>query len=308
MWTPLRAKKAAGRSDHACAWNIRANKLCRLCDAYYLDDLHSNFNEYSALAGLNPISRSTGMANRKIDAHSDIFGAARDKAYPDGWLAYEEVGNTAYITFDSFESWYGASSYYAAKDEGEQLDDTVAQIIDAHARITRPKSPIKNVVLDLSNNTGGAVDAAIFAMAWYLGEAPLSMKDISTGALSNLLYHADTNLDRKFDISDTVMDKKLYCIISPSSFSCGNLVPAAFKSSGVVTLLGRTSGGGSCSVQPASTAWGTMFNYSSPRRLSFLKNGSFYDIDQGVEPDFVINDMSKIYDRQALTDYINHLF
>ena len=112
----------------------------------------------------------------------------------------------------------------------------------------------------------------------------------------------------KFDISDTVMDKKLYCIISPSSFSCGNLVPAAFKSSGVVTLLGRTSGGGSCSVQPASTAWGTMFNYSSPRRLSFLKNGSFYDIDQGVEPDFVINDMSKIYDRQALTDYINHLF
>ena len=61
-------------------------------------------------------------------------------------------------------------------------------------------------------------------------------------------------------------------------------------------------------MQPASTAWGTMFNYSSPRRLSFLKNGSFYDIDQGVEPDFVINDMSKIYDRQALTDYINHLF
>ena len=42
--------------------------------------------------------------------------------------------------------------------------------------------------------------------------------------------------------------------------------------------------------------------------MSFMKNGSFYDIDQGVEPDFYIDDIANLYNRQALTDYINGLF
>ena len=275
---------------------------------YYLDDLHSVFNEYSALAGRNPIPGSTGMSNRKIDAHSDIYSAARDRAYPDGWLAYEEVGNTAYITFDSFESWYGASSYYAAKEESERLDDTVAQIIDAHARITRENSPIENVVLDLSNNTGGAVDAAVVVLSWFLGDAPFSVRNMATGALSTAVYRADINLDHKFDEKDTVADKHLYCLISPVSFSCGNLVPAGLKSSQKVTLIGRTSGGGSCSVQPMTTAYGTVFQISSALRMSFLKNGSFYDIDQGIEPDYYIDNIENYYDRAALTRFINGLF
>ena len=39
-----------------------------------------------------------------------------------------------------------------------------------------------------------------------------------------------------------------------------------------------------------------------------VKNGSVYDIDQGVEPDYVINDPEHFYDRQALTEYINNLY
>ena len=85
-------------------------------------------------------------------------------------------------------------------------------------------------------------------------------------------------------------------------------MPAALKSSQKVTLLGRTSGGGSCVVQPMSTAYGTLFQISSSQRMSFLKNGSFYDIDQGVEPDYYINDVANFYDRQALTKFINSLF
>ncbi len=275
---------------------------------YYLDDLHSGFNEYSALAGRNPISNSTGMSNRKLDAHSDVYGAARDRAYPNGWLKYEEVGNTAFITFDSFESRYNAIEYYEAKDEDKELNDTVAQIIDAHARITRENSPIENVVLDLSNNTGGAVDAGVVVLSWFLGEAPFSVKDMATGALSTAVYRADINLDHEFDENDTVADKHLYCLISPVSFSCGNLVPAGLKSSQKVTLIGRTSGGGSCSVQPMTTAYGTVFQISSAMRMSFLKNGSFYDIDQGIEPDYYIDNIDNYYNRAALTAFINGLF
>ena len=184
----------------------------------------------------------------------------------------------------------------------------MAQIIDAHARITRENSPIENVVLDLSNNTGGAVDAAVVVLSWFLGDAPFSIKNMATGALSTAVYRADINLDHKFDEKDTVADKNLYCLISPVSFSCGNLVPAGLKSSQKVTLIGRTSGGGSCSVQPMTTAYGTVFQISSAMRMSFLKNGSFYDIDQGIEPDYYIDNIENYYDRAALTRFINGLF
>ena len=275
---------------------------------YYFDDLHSVFDEYSYLAGLNPISNSTGISNRKLEAHGDEYSAARDAAYPDGWLKYEEVGNTAYITFDSFDSNYYGRGYYMAREDGEVLDDTVQQIIDAHAQITRENSPIENVVLDLTNNTGGAVDAAVVVLGWFLGDAPFSVKNMATGAMSTAVYRADVNLDHQYDEKDTVSDKNLYCLISPVSFSCGNLVPAALKSSQKVTLIGRTTGGGSCVVQPMSTAYGTVFQISSPLRMSFLKNGSFYDIDQGVEPDYYIDNIAHLYNREALTEFINGLF
>ena len=275
---------------------------------YYLDDLHSTFLEFSAIGGMQEFTANTGMANLKIDESSKIYGDARAAVYGDDFPGYEEVGNTAYITFDHFTSNYYAPAFYEGKESGEMPDDTIGLIIHAHEQITREGSPIENVVLDLSNNTGGDVDAAVFVLGWFLGDAPFSVKDTSTGAMSTSVYRADTNLDRKFDADDTVSDKNLYCLISPVSFSCGNLVPAALKSSQKVTLLGRTSGGGSCVVQPVSSAWGTVFQISGAQRMSFLKNGSFYDIDQGIEPDYFIDHIENFYNRAALTDYINSLF
>ena len=163
-------------------------------------------------------------------------------------------------------------------------------------------------MLDLTNNTGGAVDAAVVVLGWFLGDAPFSVKNMATGALSTAIYRADVNLDHEFDEKDTVTDKNLYCLVSPVSFSCGNLVPAALKSSQKVTLIGRTTGGGSCVVQPMTTAYGTVFQISAAHRMSFLKNGSFYDIDQGVEPDIYVDRIANLYNRAAMTDFINGLF
>ena len=43
-------------------------------------------------------------------------------------------------------------------------------------------------------------------------------------------------------------------------------------------------------------------------RISFVKNGSYYDVDRGVEPDFVIHTYDHFYDRFALTEYIHTLY
>ena len=50
------------------------------------------------------------------------------------------------------------------------------------------------------------------------------------------------------------------------------------------------------------------FRISQQKRLSFLKNGSFYDIDRGADPDYQISTPEKYYDRKTLTDYINSLY
>lgn len=274
----------------------------------YMDDIHSLWRGYSYLTG--PIEyTATSPSRERLGKTKKRMEETRAKYYPDGIPGYEEVGNTAYITFDDFAlTMASAEDFYKVEDPMDFPDnDTIGLIMKAHSQITREGSPIENVVIDLSDNTGGVSDTAAFTMAWFLGEASIGMRDTMTGATCSSVYRCDANRDRKFDEKDTVSDKNLYCLISPVSFSCGNLVPCMFKESGVVTLLGRPSAGGACIVEHASSAWGTSFRLSGTHQLSFMKNGSFYDIDRGAEADFVLTNPDKYYDRQALTKYINSL-
>ena len=274
---------------------------------YYLDDVHTYFDGFSWMTGKEKTAGMTGTASASMNRQVARYLAARTAALGGEYDQYLEVGNTAYITFDHFEN-ESAGNYYEKVKQGIVPQDTIGLIIYAHNRIYRDDSPIENVVIDLSNNTGGSVNAAVFTVAWFLGEATLSVKDTFTGALSTAVYRADVNLNREFNDGDTVSEKKLYCLVSPVSFSCANLVAAAFKASDRVTLLGRPTSGGSCTVLFLSSAWGAYFDISGPNRMSFQKNGSFYDIDQGVEPDFIISKIENFYDREALTEYINKLF
>ena len=279
---------------------------------YYLDDMHSDFTFSSYLTDEAETIGGAGLASIRDSEVYQIYGQARENA--DHTIeSYEEIGNTAYVTFDHFTMNEPAQTYYEGEVEVESDPasdslETAALIIYANEQITREDSPIENVVIDLSLNGGGAVDAAALVAAWYLGEASMSLKSTMTGATSTSTYRADINLDREFDEKDTVQDKNLFCIISPYSFSCGNLVANLFKSSGRVALIGRESGGGSCAILPISTAYGSLFQISSPLMISYMKNGSYYDTDTGIEPECVIVRPENFYDREALTQYINQLY
>ena len=280
----------------------------------HLDDGHSNFVNCSPLATDAPskdafvrMLQELGAGNALKNAFNDPFAEARAAFYPDGAPTYEEVGNTAYITFDEFKDPEEGTDYYAAAP-GAEVKDTIGVMLYAYSQIMRDGSPVENVVLDLSNNSGGSSDMAIFVVSAFLGQGSVTVENTMSGAVATGLYKVDMNLDRQFDDQDLgLTGKNLFCLISPNSFSCGNLVPNVFKNTGKVMLLGRTSGGGSCSVLPLSTVYGTDFRISSPYRLAFSKNGSFYDIDRGAEPDFSLARLSTFYDRAALTDYINDL-
>ena len=277
----------------------------------YLADAHSNFLMPSWMTPKDSdhkILREERTINRMRD-FGMLYATTRHEYYPDGVPGYEEVGNTAFITFDTFIAslYTNMSVYDIPEDQLEQYapTDNIALISYAHRQITRENSPIENVVIDLSCNAGGQADAAIFVIAWFLGEAEVALQDHNTGGLSAAVYKADINLDRAFDEKDLLTGKNLYCLISPISFSCGNLVPAAFKNSHKVTLIGQQSGGGSCAVGIGTTAWGAAFQMSSSHNLSVFKNGSLYDIDQGIAPDHYLSKPSSFYDRTKLAGIIN---
>lgn len=283
---------------------------------FYLGDLHSQYTSLSTLSDKDAFIAYTAEAGQGLAAsHRNAaiaeFEAAREKAYPDGIPAYEEIGDTAYITFDEFTDPSAETDYTAPVTEADNSGkDTIRLIQYASSRILREGSPVKNVVLDLSDNCGGATIAAQYVMSAFLGEADFSTRNTMTGAMSDAVYRADTNLDGAFDEKDSFAENglKLYCIATPISFSCGNLVPCVFRASNKVTMLGQVSGGGSCSIHCFSTAYGTGFQISGYRHFSVMKNGSFYDVDTGAEPHFYIADPAKYYDRQALTDFIHGIY
>lgn len=278
----------------------------------HLDDLHSGFktiqamNDPEALTDLSDRIGS-GPSDRAFTGEYLRYLIARVVSRQEGIPAYEEIGDTAYITFDHFVGVPQGVDYYETAPT-EEAEDTVGIMLYAYKQIMRENSPVKNVVIDLSCNTGGAADAAVFVISAVLGDGSVSALNPMTGAMATAVYNVDLNLDHQYGQEDQgLTTKNVYCLTSPVSFSCGNLVPCVFKNSNQVTIIGRTSGGGSCVVLPMSTACGSGFQISGFTRLAFTKNGSFYDIDQGAVPDFTISKYMSFYDRERLTEYIDGL-
>lgn len=285
-----------------------------------LDDSHSGLvrkswrnNASPEAAGMdlffNVLNGMGYTTMSRLQAAGRLSRASR-QFYPDGIPPYEEIGDTAFVTFDSFTADRSPEEYYRLENPDDPKD-TVELILYAHRQVTREGSPIKNIVLDLSQNGGGNSSAAAAVAAWFTGEAVFQLRDTMTGAETIEGFRADLNLNNKIanDPGDSVSggEYHLYCLTSPVSFSCANLVPAIFKQSGIVTLIGQRSGGGANAVLPAVTASGTLFRISGTKQISTSINGSFYNVDTGVEPDVILTRPESFYNRPALVEMINSL-
>lgn len=265
----------------------------------YLGDGHSALLGPSFYAGQHADVR-TDLVSPAVETSildSLLFSIAREKAFPDGIPGYQEVGDTAFVTFDEFTADPDTTGSAAASE------DTMDLITYAHQQITRPGTPIRNVVVDLTCNYGGAVDSGVYLAAWLLGTAQLDQDSALTGAQASTKYRCDVNRDGRFDEHDSITGLNRFCLISPVSFSCGSLVPCMLKGTDVA-LLGQATGGGACIVQPLTTADGTMLQISGPVRACTQSNGSYYEADRGIAPDYYIASINHFYDREALCAYI----
>lgn len=338
----LLGEKTSLAADFTSTDPAKTDEALKTLTVTYLDDLHSGFTSaspWSPSGGSdNSMAALFGTSGFTSGKHFNVgadFTTARSAAFPDGVPMYQEIGDTAFVTFDSFVAKENWADYYHMDDpnpdefvipilnmidiletqditpemlQGPQID-TIRLLVYANRQITREGSPIKNVVLDLSNNGGGNADAAVFTIAWVLGRANVVIRDTFTGAQTLMRIDADLNLDETYDSWNCLVSHGLnvYCLTSINSFSCGNLVPAALKMSEKVIIVGQESGGGSCVVLPCTTASGSIFQISGSRQLSTIRNGSFYNIDQGIEPDVLLTKPASFYDREALAEYLKSL-
>ena len=271
----------------------------------YIADLHSSIANASPYVGAPAPAENNIKVNSYIINHimeNTAYTSARAEQLGAEIAPYQKVGNTAFVTFDAFTL---TRDYDYETDLSQPIDDTIGIISAVHQAITADEE-IENVVLDLSCNGGGTIDSAIYTIAWMLGYCDFSIYNSATGSRGSVCYKADVNFDHVFDANDNISDKNLYCLVSPLSFSCGNLVPAILKASNKVTIVGKTSSGGGCVVRPGITADGTAFNISDSKQMTIVKNGSYYGIDNGVDPDIHLTNISSFYDREGLVQYLEN--
>ena len=307
-----------------------------LCEAYFSDN-HSNFKFASYYCGYDIAKKfaervETGDENlltgNSISKKMELYYTARQNVYGEKvpGLEFSDDGKTAIVRFDNYTR-SGASDLNAIINEtnlelGKTTEDICNSIKENYTAIQKDikteyylycvnkmikeKPGVENVILDMSNNGGGACRTAVATLAWMLGEVQTNITNSITGAKCSSVYVCDINADGTFDENDTIKDKKLFCLISPASFSCGNMVPAMLKSSDRVVLLGETSGGGSACVYPTMAADSTIFQISSRYVMSENKNGSNYDIDKGIEPHVRLQPET-LYDREKICSIVANM-
>ena len=285
-----------------------------LCHAYFSDN-HSYFELASYYCGYDIAEKfkeevetgdETLLTGNSLYEKMVLYKTERQIAYGENvpGLEFSDDGKTAIVRFDDYTTSGDSDLNAIINETNQKLGKTTEEICELIKtdytaiqndivteyylycvnKMIKEKPEVENVILDMSNNIGGTCRTGVATLAWMLGEVQINITNSITGAKCSSVYVCDINADDKFDENDTIKDKKLFCLISPASFSCGNMVPAMLKSSDRVVLLGETSGGGSAVVYETMAADSTIFNISSRYVIKENKNGSNYDIDKGIEP------------------------
>ncbi|MBR3160295.1 MAG: hypothetical protein IKF14_14515 [Atopobiaceae bacterium] len=275
--------------------------------AYLLDDGCSTPLCPSYLCGSDyefPVDATTASRSRASREQTrTAYLNARTASYPSGAPSYEEVGNTAFVTLDELS--VPTKDLHTVSDADlATLGDSFSAVAYAHKRITREGSPIRNVVIDLSLCDQGTTGAVAYLTAWLLGESNIALTNTLTNGLQVLSYYADVNLDNKFDGSDTLDGLNVYCLVSPATFQCGNLLAQALRASHRVTLVGTCTGGGSFQTTTALTASGSAFAFANNMQLNYVENGSIFDVEHSVDAAIQVASPRSLYDRAALVALI----
>ena len=231
-------------------------------------------------------NRVASLLQTRSYLYNEITDAVR-KARAAAWGndVYRECGSTAIIRIDAFLSDNtGWEAYYAGK--GEIPMDAVGITWTGLKRASENPS-IRNILFDLSANTGGSNDMLSYMIDLMFGDNVFRGYNVLTGQDEYAVLHSDKNLDGVFDEKDDEVkyDFNYAVLTTRASFSCGNLMPVLMQDHGAV-LLGEPSGGGTCAIQISTLTNGGEYMMSS--WLWALRDAKGESVEGGCRTDLPI--------------------
>ena len=238
-------------------------------------------------------------------------------AYGDDY--YIEQGDTALIRFDYFLIDYaGWKAFYAGTGErplkvmydGMETYDTVGAVLSGLER-AKQNPEIRNIIIDMTCNGGGAVDA-MHAIEWLM-TGKSSIRYYSRINQCSMIINAwfDMNFDGKFDENDVspYTDYNYGVLTGNYSFSCANAFPWFMHEHGAM-ILGQKSSGGACSIRITSAA-GVEFACSAASRHIFSDCGENIDFGCPLDADLISdgeNPYANFFDLSLLSEKMNGFF
>ena len=202
---------------------------------------------------------------------------------------YNVVGDTAVISFNDFSVDYAAwKSFYEGNSKLPDEVDTVS-LVYKYLKKAAVDKKIKNVVLDLTSNMGGDLEAVNAVLELVTDGEEVRVRDEIGSQNISLKYQFDRNFDGKFDSRDNDISFKglrFAVLTSNASFSAANALTAYLHDNGIV-IIGEPTGGGACGIADKCTADGFAYLISSNLMLSD------HNTDDGISPDILLEAESK---------------
>ncbi len=209
--------------------------------------------------------------------------------------------NTVYLKFDEFNY----TSKGSTINYNDIANDTYTFMYAAFNAL-KGYPNITNIVIDLTQNTGGTVISGLELLSFMTNDKIRW----SFESLNDEYGYEEVVVDNDFDgdltDDDAYTNYNYFIEISDVSFSCANLVPFIAKEYNYATIIGTTSSGGMGVVDYGVLPDGTYFQYSSSIKLNCYKNQASGRIcEDGVVPNISINSKS-LYNYAYIDRLINN--
>ena len=280
----------AGHSvvDYGTSYLLYQNSALRTKVNNVLQSINFNANNYNAPRNINSIYE-TGL-NAAISKGPSISNNS-----------YVLQGDTLLYRMNIFDfNIYDWTKYYNNPTTLRLPKDAVGNFKRMLEKYKDDES-VKNVIVDISHNPGGYGDVVCAFMGLMNANTYQHSYDTISNREITINYEFDKNFDGVFDEHDDEVHYNFnFGVLSSAfSFSCGNLLPAQAKESGIA-LFGDKSGGGSCAIIDATSAEGLYVRLSCQDHLCGL-DGT--DYEYGVPVDYpLVTESIGNYD---FTDFFN---
>lgn len=301
----------------------------------WLNDGHTALTEFSNLYefGDNKVDKAkTNPIKDLWYENNEAFNKKKKAVIKDG-IEYKD--DTVFVTFSNFTNISNELLYDFKIDNTDDLDDFTGEDdlpgldfgdnpfdFDASSNTAylfnklykdltsdQYKNTIKNVVIDLTSNDGGAADGLLYAVSTLVGDVAMDVTNPLTGARCHQVYKADINADGVVDNKDKSLSEhgfKIYFLNSAYSFSSANAMPILAKQNKAnVVMLGDKTAGGPCAVRSYVTPIGSVISSSSLNTISKLENNQYVNIDDGIEADHKLTE-DQMIDRNYIVSCLKN--